>query len=136
MKRIEDSNFAGGDDVVGKYNDHALVERVGFTSGPDDPFLWIDGDDRADRDYSWKYDPILLGLDEFNEDLDDAVNTPPDSPAVTQIDEGQNNLITDTSTTSNSSYMDDPEWQKGWQEFCTGDAKPPYPEDCFFPYPY
>ena len=29
-------------------------------------------------------------------------------------------------------YIDDPEWQKGWMEHCTGDAEPPYPEDCFF----
>lgn len=30
------------------------------------------------------------------------------------------------------SHTDDPEWQKLWVENCTGDAKPPYPEDCFF----
>ena len=29
-------------------------------------------------------------------------------------------------------YIDDPDWQKGWMEHCTGDAEPPYPEDCFF----
>ena len=39
-------------------------------------------------------------------------------------------------STSSTSYMDDPEWQKMWQKYCTGDAKPPYPEDCFFGYPY
>ena len=33
-------------------------------------------------------------------------------------------------------YIDDPEWQKGWMEHCTGDAKPPYPEDCFFGFEY
>ena len=39
-------------------------------------------------------------------------------------------------SSSGYSHLDDPEWQKMWQKYCTGDAKPPYPEDCFFGYPY
>ena len=34
-----------------------------------------------------------------------------------------------------ASYIDDPEWQKGWEKHCGENAKPPYPEDCFFNLP-
>ena len=75
----------------------------------------------------------------LNVDPDDSIldtYPTPDNLTDTDIKEDQDGLIPDPSTTLNSAYMDDPEWQKGWQEHCTGDAKPPYPEDCFFGYPY
>ena len=37
--------------------------------------------------------------------------------------------------TPNSSIINDPEFHKLWVENCTGEAKPPYPEECFFGYP-
>ena len=36
------------------------------------------------------------------------------------------------STLGSSSPFDDDEWRQSWEKYCGRDAKPPYPEDCFF----
>ena len=49
-----------------------------------------------------------------------------------KIDQGKLNEDLEYAATHNSSVINDPEFHELWVENCTGDAKPPYTEDCFF----
>ena len=61
-----------------------------------------------------------------------------DDRRVASIKRTPDNTLSDSTelVTPNSSVINDPEFHKLWAENCAGDAKPPYPEDCFFGYPY
>ena len=53
-------------------------------------------------------------------------------PPPNNIDDSKGLSTIKTLSSSGYSHLDDPEWLKGWQEHCSENAKPPYPEDCFF----
>ena len=120
MKRIDDSNFASDNIVVDKHDDF-LVKSMLFESDsidnskksiiwtpPKPVFVDFDAITKVDQDQNSKSDQnSKIDLEKLNEDLENAA-------------------------TLNSSVINDPEFHELWVENCTGDAKPPYPEDCFF----
>ena len=48
------------------------------------------------------------------------------------IDDSKGLSMIKALSSSSYSHMDDPEWLAGWEKHCGENAKPPYPEDCFF----
>ena len=53
-------------------------------------------------------------------------------PIPNNIDDSKGLSTIKGLSSSGYSHLDDPEWLAGWQEHCSENAKPPYPEDCFF----
>ena len=53
-------------------------------------------------------------------------------PLSNNIDDSKGLSTIKDLNSSSYSHLDDPEWLAGWEEHCGENAKPPYPEDCFF----